>query len=146
MSERKRLRLLIRHFYENGLKFMLENPGNVHDLLQMLDVKLLPRIDFAKMRVVPGRFVGRDYRHLESDLVLQARVRPGPGDKHRQIILYILIEHQSGWNCFPTSRRSSIMSGRCWNGNPSSIKWPTPYGTMPTVRRSLLWARQSQRA
>jgi hypothetical protein len=36
-----------------------------------------------------------DYRHLESDLVLQAPVRPTPGDKHRRLLLYILIEHQS---------------------------------------------------
>ena len=95
MSKRKRLRLLVRHFHENGLKFALENPGNVHDLLQMLEVPLLPRIDFTQMRVVPGRFVGRDYRHLESDLVLQAPIRPRPGEKHRHIVLYILIEHQS---------------------------------------------------
>ena len=64
MSNRKRLRLLVRHFHENGLKFVLENPGNVRDLLQLLGVSLLPRIDFSHMQVVPGRFVGRDYRHL----------------------------------------------------------------------------------
>jgi hypothetical protein len=92
---RKRLRLLVRHFHENGLKLLLENPGNVRDFLQMLEVQLLARIDFAQMGVVPGRLVQRDYRHLESDLVLQAPVRPRSGDKHRQILLYILIEHQS---------------------------------------------------
>ena len=95
MSTRKRLRLLVRHFHENGLKFMLENPSNVRDLLQLLGVQLLPRIDFSHMRVVPGRFVGRDYRHLESDLVLQAPVQARPGSKQRQIVVYILIEHQS---------------------------------------------------
>ena len=78
MSNRKRLRLLVRHFHENGLKFVLENPGNVHDLLQLLGVQLLPRIDFSRMRVVPGRFVGRDYRHLESDLVLRPRCERVP--------------------------------------------------------------------
>jgi predicted transposase YdaD len=93
MTNRKRLRLLVRHFHENGLKFLLENPGNVRDLLQLLDVKLVPRIDFARMRVVPGRFVQRDYRHLESDLVLQAPIKAS--GKQRQILLYILIEHQS---------------------------------------------------
>jgi hypothetical protein len=93
VPSRKRLRLLVRHFHENGLKFLLENPGNVRDLLRLLDVKLVPRIDFAHMRVVPGRFVQRDYRHLESDLVLQAPVKAG--GKQRQVLLYILIEHQS---------------------------------------------------
>ena len=47
------------------------------------------------MRVTPTRFVGRDYRHVESDLVLQAPIRPGDADLYRQIILYVLIEHQS---------------------------------------------------
>lgn len=95
MSQRKRRRLVVRHFHENGLKFVLENPENIRDLLQLLDVKLVPRIDFSKMHVVPGRFVGRDYRHLECDLVLQAPVRPSGEDTHREIVVYILIEHQS---------------------------------------------------
>ena len=96
MSKRKRLLLLVRHFHQNRLKFMLEHSGNVRDLLQLLDVQLLPRIDFSQMHVVPGRFIARDYRHLESDLVLQAPIQSGAaGTKHRRIILYILIEHQS---------------------------------------------------
>jgi hypothetical protein len=95
MPNLKRLRLLVRNFQENGLKLMLENPGNVHDVLKMLDVELLPRIDLTQMQVVPGRFVQRDYRHVESDLVLQAPVRSKAGGKSRKILLYILIEHQS---------------------------------------------------
>jgi hypothetical protein len=95
MPDRERLEWLARHFHENGFKFLLENPGNVRDLLHLLEVQLLPRIDFDRMRVVPGRFVQRDYRHLEADLVLQAPVKPGPGSKAPQILLYILIEHQS---------------------------------------------------
>jgi hypothetical protein len=92
---RKRLRLLVRNFHENGLKLLLENSGNVREVLQILEVRLLPRIDFAQMRVVPGRFVQRDYRHLESDLVLQVPLLPQQGGKLRRILLYILIEHQS---------------------------------------------------
>jgi hypothetical protein len=101
---RKRLRLLVRNFQENGLKLLLENSGNVREVLQVLDVQLLPRIDFTQMRVVPGRFVQRDYRHLESDIVLQVPVRPRPGGKPRQILLYILIEHQSEPDRFMTLR------------------------------------------
>jgi hypothetical protein len=62
MFKRKRLRLLIRHFHKNGLKFVLENSGNIYDLLQMLDFQLLPWIDLTNMRVVPGRFIGRGRR------------------------------------------------------------------------------------
>jgi hypothetical protein len=67
--------------HENGRRFALENPGNIRDLLRMLDVELLPRIDSANMRVAPG-FVGRDYRHLESDLVLEAPIRPAAADSN----------------------------------------------------------------
>src|ERR1019366_5245854 len=95
MSTKTRLRLLVRNFPENGLKVVLGNSGNIHDLLQLLDVQLLPRIDFTKMHPVPGHFVGRDYRHLESDLVLQAPVRPAEAESEQRVILYILIEHQS---------------------------------------------------
>jgi hypothetical protein len=95
MSRRKRLRLLIRHFHENGLKWVLENPANVRDLLQLLHVQLLPRIDFTQMAVVPGRFVERDFRHVESDLVLRAPLRPRSGNKSRHLLLYLLIEHPS---------------------------------------------------
>src|SRR5437762_270474 len=55
MIGRRRLRSLVRHVHEDGLKLMLEHPGNVRDLLQVLQVKLLPRIDFSKMHVVHGR-------------------------------------------------------------------------------------------
>ena len=41
----------------------------------------------------PTTYVQRDYRHLESDLVLQVPVKTG--GKPRRILLYILIEHQS---------------------------------------------------
>jgi hypothetical protein len=74
---RERQRQLARHFQENGLKMMLENAGNVHDTLRILGVKAVPRIDFAHMTVEPVHFVERDYRHIESDIVLKAPLRIG---------------------------------------------------------------------
>jgi hypothetical protein len=89
------LRRLIRNFPENGLKLMLETPGNVHDLLQILQVRLVPRIDFGQMRVEAAHFVQPDYSHLESDLVLQAPLRPAGRRKGQAVTVFILIEHQS---------------------------------------------------
>ena len=93
--DRQRLRRLVRHFPENGLKVLLENPGNVRDLLHLLGVPAVPRIDFPHMQVEPAQFVQRDYRHLESDVVLRAPLRVAARGRARWITIYILIEHQS---------------------------------------------------
>jgi len=85
MSKRKRLRSLIRHFQENGVKILLENPGNMRELVQILAFRLQSRIDFTQMRVVPGRFVARDFRHLESDLVLQAPIQAEADSEQKRI-------------------------------------------------------------
>ena len=39
----KRIQRMVRHFPENGLKVLLEDPRNVQDLLRILQVKLLPQ-------------------------------------------------------------------------------------------------------
>jgi hypothetical protein len=56
--DRQHLRRLVRHFPENGLKVLLENPGNVRDLLQLLDVQVVPRIDFTHMQTGQGAKTG----------------------------------------------------------------------------------------
>jgi hypothetical protein len=92
---RQQIRRLVRHFPENGLKVVLENAGNVRDLLRLLGVRAAERIDFARLRVEPAHFVQRDYRHLESDVVLSAPLRVGRRGRERLLTIYILIEHQS---------------------------------------------------
>jgi ElaB/YqjD/DUF883 family membrane-anchored ribosome-binding protein len=95
MVDRERLEPFVRHFPENGLKVLLEMPGNVHDVMHILQVKALPRIDFARMAVERTHYVQRDYRHIESDVVLKAPLRVGRKGKQRWVTIYILIEHQS---------------------------------------------------
>jgi hypothetical protein len=91
-----RVREIIRHFRENGLKLLLQHPGNAHDLLALAGTSLLDRIDFARMTVDPTTYVASDYRHLASDLVLRAPFRYSTGRRgSRTVLLYILIEHQS---------------------------------------------------
>jgi hypothetical protein len=87
---------IIRHFRENGLKLLLQHPGNARDLLALAGTSLLDRIDFARMTVDPTSYIASDYRHLASDLVLRAPFRSPTGRRAwRTILLYILIEHQS---------------------------------------------------
>jgi hypothetical protein len=86
---------LIRNFHENGMKVMLENPRNVEELLAISGSSLAALIDFDQMRLVKRTFVKRDYRHIESDVVLTAPLRRSKGRGARRVLVYILIEHQS---------------------------------------------------
>jgi len=93
---RQSIAKLVRRFLENGIKLLLENPANVRDLLRLLRTDVLHLIDFRRLKVLPTTFVQRDYRHIESDVVLHAPLSKQPGSRlPRSVFIYILIEHQS---------------------------------------------------
>ena len=80
-----------RQFPENGLKLLLQQPLNVRDLLRIARYRHTNAIDFDRLQLDPTTYVQRDYRHLESDVVLRA-----PSRRRKQsLLIYILIEHQS---------------------------------------------------
>ena len=63
------------------MKLLLEHPANVRDLLSLLHAPWLDEIDFGRMRQIKTTFIRRDYRHLESDIVLTAplaKLQKGP--------------------------------------------------------------------
>ena len=66
---------LARRFAENGMKLMLQDPRNVRDLLALLEREWLGLIDPGAPGLVQTTFVQRDYRHIESDVVLIAPMR-----------------------------------------------------------------------
>jgi predicted transposase YdaD len=86
---------LVRQFPENGMKLMLQDPANVRDLLALLDADWMNLVDFSRLRLVPTTFVERDFRHVESDVVLVAPLRVATRSRRRLLLIYILIEHQS---------------------------------------------------
>jgi len=92
-----RLRKLARQFPENSMKLMLENPKNTRDLLALTGSRVVDSIDFDRLKLMPTTFVARDYRHVESDMVMVAPLRGvrGTHPAQKRITLYILIEHQS---------------------------------------------------
>jgi hypothetical protein len=91
-----KIRQMVRQFRENAVKLLLENPKNVRDLLAVAAADLVKQIDFKRVKLVPTTFVERDYRHVESDLVLVAPLRRRKGERSRRVLLiYILVEHQS---------------------------------------------------
>jgi hypothetical protein len=80
-----------RQFPENGMKLLLQGPLNVRDLLRIACYRFTDHIDFDRLQLDPTTYVQRDYRHLESDVVLCGPLRRGK----QTVLIYILIEHQS---------------------------------------------------
>jgi hypothetical protein len=95
MTSQERIREIVRQFPENGLKQVLTNPGNTRDLLGLAGAPMLPRIDLATMKVDPTTYATAEYRHVSSDLVLSAPLRPArKGGRRKRMLLTILIELQ----------------------------------------------------
>src|SRR5262245_34783408 len=90
---RARVREIIRHFRENGLKKVLERAGNVRELLALVGAPHRDRLDFTRMKVERTTYIAADYRHLTSDLVVTIPLRRR--GQQGTLTLYVLIEHQS---------------------------------------------------
>jgi predicted transposase/invertase (TIGR01784 family) len=87
---------MVRHFPENGMKVLLEDPRNVRDLLALANNDLVNLIDFDNLSHVRTTFVARDFRHVEADVVLTAPIREDAAARgQKRLWLYVLIEHQS---------------------------------------------------
>ncbi len=92
--DRARLRDIIRNFPENGMKRLLEDPGNVCDLLALTGRNLENDVDLERSVSVKETFVKRSYQHTAADVVLRAPLVAERAGK-RNLWIYILIEHQS---------------------------------------------------
>ncbi len=76
------------------MKMLLEHPANVRDVLHLADVPWFEQIGFDELEHIKTTFIRRNYRHLQSDIVLTAPLI-GSGRAVRKLLIYILIEHQS---------------------------------------------------
>jgi hypothetical protein len=96
LSGEERVRQIVRHFQENGLKQLLTSAGNVRELLALAQAKVLPRLEFVGMTVEPTTFVTAEYRHVSSDLVLTLTLLPSrKGGRKKRLMVTILIELQA---------------------------------------------------
>jgi len=94
--DQSRILLIVRQFWENAIKLLLEDPKNARDLLALCGADIVKRIDLRRVKLIQTTFVERDYRHVESDVVLLAPLRRERGERTaKHLLIYILIEHQS---------------------------------------------------
>ena len=92
-KRRIRAERFVRNFQENGIQALLENPGNVRDLLSLTREALVAKIDLNRLHLVRSTFITKGYRRRAADVVLVAPFREGSPD--RRLMITILIEHQS---------------------------------------------------
>ena len=84
-----------RDFPENGIKRLLQHPANVRDLLELGAPDMAEKIDFERAKSASGTVVDVRFRRRECDVLLTAPLRSDSGATGREVIVYILIEHQS---------------------------------------------------
>ena len=89
-----------RQFPENGMKLLLQRADNLRDLLNIAHLNLVDRLAFPRLEIDPTTYVQRDYRHIESDLVLRIPIK----GRKRPLLVYILLEHQSEPDAFMVFR------------------------------------------
>ena len=87
--------LPVREFPDSGAKWLLSAPENVFGLIQILDAKIASRLDVSRMRDEKANFVLDSLRKQISDLVFTVPFFDVTCETEREVIIIILIEHQS---------------------------------------------------
>jgi len=99
MARRPVSELLLHNFPENGVKFLLHHPDNLHDFLLYLGRHnaALPdpqRFDCAQRTIEPDTLIRTDFSHGITDLLIRLPFRGGDLGS-TSIKLYLLFEHLS---------------------------------------------------
>ena len=92
---REELIPLIREFPDRSIRWLLETPDNVRGLLLAISVDLAERISYTQLQRLDRTFIPDSFRKREADVVLTAPFSGEPGEPPHEVIIYILIEHQS---------------------------------------------------
>jgi predicted transposase YdaD len=85
----------VREFADRGTRWLLESPSNVREVVRLVATDLVEQLDFSRLQQVRTTFVSDTLRKQESDLVFLVPWRE-PGDEAvAEVLVYILLEHQS---------------------------------------------------
>jgi len=86
---------LIREFPDRSIQWLLETPDNVRGLLKIISSDLADRINYGQLRNMKRTFILDNFRKREADIVFEAPFFDESKDTVSEVIIYILIEHQS---------------------------------------------------
>lgn len=145
---------VIREFNDRSTLWLLEDPQHVRDLLRLLEPEIAERLDFSRAERVNRSFVPADLRKQESDVIFCVPLAGG-GESPPEILVYVLLEHQSQRDPLMALRLYRYM-GQLWDlqcrqwedaGTPAAERrlhpgapWALPLvlhtGTDPWPRRS----------
>ena len=87
--------LLVREFPDRSTKWLLESPENTECLLRIISTELADRIDFSRLEHLRTTFIPDNLRKQEADVIFLAPFSDSVQDTMQEILIYILIEHQS---------------------------------------------------
>ena len=102
------------NFPDRSAKWLLTNTDNLRGLLEIIGGDLVNALDFSKVQLVNTTFISDTLREQESDLVFLLPFRDADTT---EVMIYVLIEHQSGvdramgFGCYFICARFGINSG-----------------------------------
>ncbi len=79
-------------FADRSAKWLLANPENLRGLFEIIGEALVASLDFSQVQHVNTTFIADNLREQESDMVFLLPFRDAEAT---EVLLYILIEHQS---------------------------------------------------
>ena len=87
--------LPVREFPDRGTKWLLETPENTNCLLRIVDGDLAECIEASRLQHIPTTFIPDNLRKQEADVVFLAPFKALAEGAEREVMIYVLIEHQS---------------------------------------------------
>lgn len=84
-----------KHFPDRGAKWLLENTENLRGLLEIIASDLVEHFDFSRVKIENTTFISDDLRQQVSDLVYLLPFREKANASAAEVMIYILVEHQS---------------------------------------------------
>ena len=84
---------LLAHFPDRSIRWLLQDKENVQGLVEIVASELVEHIDFSQLELENRSFISDKLREQESDLLFSVPFKSGV--ETEELLIYILIEHQS---------------------------------------------------
>ncbi len=92
-EELKYFEFPIVHFHDRSIRWLLEEREFVRGLIDLIDNSIVPHLEFEKLTPINRSYIPDNLREQESDIVFTVPFRSG--EQTEELLIYILIEHQS---------------------------------------------------